>query len=72
MAQVDMNLASFEAATGRVLTPSEKEKYLTCQRRAVRWTYLGSGMTHPRFVETLEAVDPQARRRVADVAPAFC
>jgi hypothetical protein len=69
--QVDLNLASFEAATGRVLTPSEREDYATRQRRALRWTYLGSGMTHPRFVETLRALDPQSGRRVAEVAPAF-
>lgn len=70
--QLELNLSSLEAATGRTLTPAERESYRTHQRRAGRWTYLGSGMTHPRFVETLEALDPRAARRVADVAPAFC
>jgi hypothetical protein len=41
------------------------------QLQANRWTFLGSGMTHPRFVAALERVSPAARDRIAAVAPAF-
>ncbi len=42
------------------------------QRQAIRWTFLGSGMTHRNFLETLEAVRPGARTKVEEIAPAFC
>lgn len=69
--QLELNLSSLEAASRRTLPPADREAFRTRQRRAARWTYLGSGMTHPRFVETLSALDPRAARRVAEVAPAF-
>jgi len=68
--QVDLNLQAFERAAGRTLSPSERERFLEVQRKAVRWTYLGSGMTHPRFVETVQTLGPSAAR-VAAAAPAF-
>ena len=71
MAQVDLDLAAFEQATRRRLTAQEKERFLAVQRQAVRWTFLGSGMTHPRFVATLQALGPAAEK-VRAVAPAFC
>jgi hypothetical protein len=71
MAQVDLNREALEAATRRRMTPVERERYLEVQRQAVRWTYLGSGMTHARFVETLKALGP-ASEKVLAVAPAFC
>ena len=37
-----------------------------------RWTYLGSGMKHPRFLATLGRLSPAERRRVEDAAPNFC
>jgi len=36
-----------------------------------RWTYLGSGMTHPKFVGTLTDLNPAAAERVAKVAEAL-
>jgi hypothetical protein len=41
------------------------------QHQAARWTYLGSGMVHARFVATLEALSPNAARRIAEAAPMF-
>ena len=41
------------------------------QHQALRWTYIGSGMTHPKFLETLGRLSPAARDRIAEVAPAF-
>lgn len=70
-AQAGLNLDAFEAATGRQLTTEERETLLTQQHQALRWTYIGSGMVHPKFVATLEAISPAARARIAEVAPAF-
>jgi len=69
--QVDFDLVAFEAATGRRLSAAERARVREVQIQAGRWTYLGSGMTHPRFVAALERLSPAARDRIAAVAPAF-
>lgn len=71
-AQTALNLAAFERATGRILRPEERDPLAEAQHQALRWTYIGSGMTHPRFAATVAAISPAARDRIADIAPAFC
>lgn len=70
--QAELNLAAFEAVTGRVLADADREGFIASQHQALRWTYLGSGMTHPQFRATLGAISPAARDRIDAVAPAFC
>lgn len=72
MQQTSFDMDSFERATGRRLTEKEKEAFLAGQRQANRWTYLGTGMTHPRVVDTFERILPGARAKIESVAPAFC
>ena len=71
-AQTQFDLEAFERATGRTLTASEREKFVEVQTQANRWTYLGSGMTHPNFQATLQSLLPEARERVEQIAPMFC
>ena len=68
-AQAGFNLDALEAVTGRKL--ADREAIHAQQHQAGRWTYLGSGMVHERFVATLEAHSPNAARRIADAAPMF-
>ena len=70
--QVEFDLSSFERASGRTLTETEKEEFRRVQLRANRWTYLGTGMTHERVLETLESLTPKARQRVESISPVFC
>ncbi len=70
-AQARMNLDAFERASGRRLTAAEREALEPGQHQALRWTYLGSGMTHPRFTATLAHLSNDARDRIAAAAPAF-
>jgi len=70
--QVEFDLSSFEQAAGRTLTDTEKEEFRRVQLRANRWTYLGTGMTHEKVLETLETLTPKARQTVESVSPAFC
>jgi hypothetical protein len=70
--QVEFDLSSFEQASGRRLTETEAEEFRRVQLRANRWTYLGTGMTHEKVLETLESLTPKARQRVESIAPAFC
>jgi predicted metal-dependent hydrolase len=70
--QLRFDLAAFERATGRKLDTREEAELTRVQQRANRWTFLGSGMTHPSFVATLEDLGPAVRDKVEQVAPAFC
>ena len=70
--QVEFDLASLISATGRQFTDQQQEEFRRIQRQANRWTYLGSGMTHPKVLETLESLSPKARERVETVSVAFC
>ena len=70
--QLDLDLAALVRASGRQLSASETERYIAVQQPALRWTFLGSGMTHPQVLATLQALSPQARERIEQVAPAFC
>lgn len=70
--QVEFDMESFTRATGRELTDREKEEFRRVQQQANRWTYLGSGMTHEKVLETLGNLTPKARQRVESIAPAFC
>jgi hypothetical protein len=70
--QLEFDLSSFERATGRTLTESERDEFRRVQLRANRWTYLGSGMTHERFLSTLEKLSPAARAQVESATPTFC
>jgi hypothetical protein len=70
-AQAGFNLDALERACGRILAPRDREMLLVVQHQAARWTYLGSGMVHPRFRKTLGALSPAARDRIDAVAPAF-
>lgn len=70
--QTELNMAALERAMGRAMTAAQRERFVVVQHQAARWTYLGSGMTHAAFLETLGRLSPAARAKVEAVAPAFC
>ena len=70
--QAGLNVQALEKATGTTIADEVRDALIEQQHQALRWTYLGSGMTHPKFVATLEAISPAARDRIAEVAPVFC
>jgi hypothetical protein len=70
--QVEFDMESLTAATGRELSPTEKDEFRRVQRQANRWTYLGSGMTHERALDAFESLSPAARKRVESISQAFC
>ena len=43
----------------------------TIQRQALRWTYLGSAMTHPQFLQTVGEISPEARTQIKEMSKAF-
>ena len=72
MQQVQFDLASFENATGRTLTDEQRTTFVAVQQQGIRWTFLGSGMTHPNFLATVDRLQPGARATFEQAAQAFC
>ena len=70
--QAIFDMEAFERATGRIFSEAEREEFIRVQHQANRWTYIGTGMTHPKFLETLEYLNPEQRRRIEEIAPVFC
>jgi hypothetical protein len=70
--QAIFDMEAFERAAGYKLSESERADFIAHQHQANRWTYLGSGMTHRRFLETLGKLSPAQRRRIEEVSPMFC
>ena len=70
--QAEFNVESFVQATGRKLSKSEREQMSQVVRKGMRWTYLGTGMTHPNFLDTVQDIKPEARAQIEKMAPAFC
>ena len=70
--QTEFNVESFVNATGRNLSKSERERVTAAVLKGMRWTYLGTGMTHPNFLATVEKIKPEARKQIEEMAPVFC
>jgi hypothetical protein len=67
--QAGFNLDALEKAIGRKL--EDRDSIIAQQHQAARWTYVGSGMVHEHFRETLKSLSPAAAARVAEAAPLF-
>jgi len=70
--QAEFEAESFVQATGRNLSKSEREYMTNAVLKGMRWTYLGTGMTHPNFLATVEEIKPEGRKQIEEMAPAFC
>ena len=69
--QVDLDLEALERATGRALRGEERAAFRRIQHRSQRWTFLGAGMTHPRFTAALADLGDDHRRHVARAAVTY-
>lgn len=70
--QTAFDLEAFEASAKRTLSAAERDEFMDVQHQANRWTYLGSGMTHPKFLEMLGKLSPAKRTMIEGVATTFC
>ena len=70
--QAEFDVENFIQASGRRLSKAERQQVSAAVLKGMRWTYLGTGMTHPNFLATVEAIKPEARKQIEEMAPAFC
>jgi hypothetical protein len=69
--QLEFDCQAFETAIDRRLSAAERTELLAVQRQAVRWTYLGSGMTHKNFLATLDLLQRGSAAKIEAIAAAF-
>ena len=70
--QTLFDLAALMRASGRQLGEAEHARLAEQQHQAQRWTYIGSGMSHPNFLGTVQKLSPTSAKRLTEMAPAFC
>ncbi len=69
--QIEMDIDALESACGREFSPEEKEEIRTHQRRSYRWTFIVSGLEHPKFVEIVNQLTEQGGDKIAGAAEAL-
>jgi hypothetical protein len=69
--QVELDLESLEKAIGRTLSAGDRAEIARAQTRAYRFTFLESGMTHPRFDRSLRELSARGHERVGERARAI-
>lgn len=67
MSQVQLDIGSLERATCRLFW-ADKAVIQQVQTASYQQVFLVSGMTHPKFLETLQALSPRGYDRIAKVA----
>jgi hypothetical protein len=63
-AQVDLDLATLGDAAAVKLSPAQEARYRDLQRAATRWTFIGSGITHPSFLAVVDRISTAGGARV--------
>ncbi len=69
--QTKFDMETFMRVTGRKLDEAEQGMFMQVQHQAQRWTFIGSGISHPNYLATVKAIAPGAEEKLAQVAPAF-
>ena len=69
--QVEFDMQALQRAARRTFSEPEQERFRAIQTQALRWTYLGSAMTHPQFLKTMGEISPAARTGIEEMSRAF-
>jgi hypothetical protein len=70
-AQVQMNLGVLERRIGRTLPADTRAALQAQQERAVRFTFVGSGLAHPKFRAGAAALSPRFAERIELLAARY-
>ena len=66
--QAGLDVDNFAEYLGRSFAPGEERDLYDGILRAKRWTFIESGITHPRFLDLLEEVTTDVQRTCVDAA----
>jgi hypothetical protein len=69
--QTELDIDALQAASGRTITDAERDEIRTHQLRSYRWTFLVSGLQHPKFVEIVEQLTADGAHKLDQAATAL-
>lgn len=69
--QIEMDIDTLQRVTGRSFTDTERDEIRTAQRRAYRWTFLVSGLEHPKFVQIVGELTTGGVEKITGAAAAL-
>ena len=69
--QVEMDIEALEESTFRSFSSEEKDEIRVEQQRAYRWTFIVSGLRHPKFVRVVEELTEAGSDKIAAAAQAL-
>jgi hypothetical protein len=69
--QIALNIETLAMATGRAFTESEREEITAKTLRAWRWTFLVSGLEHPKVVKLVDEITDAGPTKMRSVAQAL-
>jgi len=69
--QIGLNIDALQAATGRVFTGAERDEITAKTLHAWRWTFLVSGLEHPKVVKLVEEITDQGPAKIRAAAEAL-
>jgi hypothetical protein len=69
--QADLDLVSLEKAIGRTLSAKDRAEVKRKTHRAYRWTFLVSGLEHPKFVQIVSELTSRGPDKLKAVAKAL-
>ena len=68
---MELDIAALEGATGRTFTDAERSEIRAAQQHAYRWTFLVSGLQHPKFTQIVAELTMAGSRKLAEAATAL-
>lgn len=69
--QVELDVTTFEALSGRTLSQVQRERMVADQHAASRWTFISSGLEHRVFRRIVGDLSPAGARKLESVAKKF-
>jgi P-aminobenzoate N-oxygenase AurF len=69
--QLDLDLDALERSIGRVLGADERGEIRAAQQRSYRWTFLVSGLEHPKFVDIVDRISVDGPDKISSAARAL-
>lgn len=72
MMQLQLDIESLARATRRTFTDVEQQEIQIVQQGSYQWTFISSGITHPKFVEVFKQFDLMRQEQLAELSKLYC
>ncbi|BAY35591.1 hypothetical protein NIES2107_75030 (plasmid) [Nostoc carneum NIES-2107] len=72
MMQVKLDLESLAIATSRTFTTAEQQEIIAIQEQSYKWTFIGSGVSHAKFLEVFNQFGTTWQAQLLEVSESYC